>query len=54
MEKITDAQAVAIAMITFVIVYIFLAWREERINKRCDEAWKAGYEMGQSVTKGRK
>ena len=25
-----------------------------RIDKRCDEAWKAGYEMGQSIVKGRK
>lgn len=54
MENTTDTQAVALCMIAFVVTYLFFAWREERINKRCDEAWRDGYEMGQSVTKGRR
>ena len=51
MENITDQQAVAIVIFGTFAIWSFLAWREERINKRCDEAWKAGYEMGLSVTK---
>jgi uncharacterized membrane protein len=51
MENITDIQAAAIAMITFVVIYSFLAWREDRINKKTDEAWRAGYEQGQKVVK---
>ena len=51
MENITDIQAAAIAMITFVVVYSFLAWREDRLNKKMDEAWRAGYEQGMKVIK---
>jgi hypothetical protein len=49
MENITDIQAAAIAMITFVVVYSFFACREDRINKKTDEAWRAGYEQGMRV-----
>jgi uncharacterized membrane protein len=49
MENITDIQAAGIAMITFVAIYSFLAWREDRINKKTDEAWRAGYEQGMRV-----
>jgi uncharacterized membrane protein len=51
MSNITDIQAAAIAMITFVVVYSLLAWREDRINKKTDEAWRAGYEQGMKVVK---
>lgn len=51
MKNITDIQVAAIAMITFVVVYSFLAWREDRINKKMDEAWHAGYEQGMKVVK---
>jgi len=51
MENITDIQAAGIAMITFVVVYSLLAWREDRINKKTDEAWRAGYEQGMKVVK---
>jgi len=49
MENLTDIQVAAIAMITFVVVYSFFAWREDRINKKTDEAWRAGYEQGMRV-----
>jgi hypothetical protein len=49
MSNLTDIQAASIAMITFVVVYSFLAWREDRINKKTDEAWRAGYEQGTKV-----
>jgi preprotein translocase subunit YajC len=49
MSNITDIQAAAIAMIAFVVIYSFLAWREERMNKKTDEAWRAGYEQGLKV-----
>lgn len=49
MSNITDIQAVAIAMIAFVVVYSFFAWREDRLNKKMDEAWRAGYEQGMKV-----
>lgn len=49
MEHLTDIQVAAIAMITFVAIYSFLAWREERMNKKTDEAWRAGYEQGMKV-----
>lgn len=51
MINITDIQAAAIAMIAFVVVYSFFAWREDRLNKKMDEAWRAGYEQGQKVVK---
>jgi len=51
MSNITDIQAAAIAMITFVVVYSLLAWREDRINKKTDAAWRAGYEQGMKVVK---
>lgn len=51
MENITDTQAVAICMIAFAAVYCFFAWREDRMNKKMDEAWRAGYEQGQKVVK---
>lgn len=51
MENITDIQAAAIAMISFVVVYSFFAWREDRLNKKMDEAWRAGYEQGMKVVK---
>jgi uncharacterized membrane protein len=51
MENITDIQAAGIAMITFVVVYSLLAWREDRINRKTDEAWRAGYEQGSKVVK---
>lgn len=49
MSNITDTQAVAISMIAFVITYLFFAWREDRMNKKMDEAWRAGYEQGMKV-----
>lgn len=49
MSNITDIQAAALAMIAFVVVYSFLAWREDCINKKTDEAWRAGYEQGMKV-----
>ena len=49
MENITDTQAVALAMMAFVATYLFFAWREDRINKKTDEAWRAGYEQGMKV-----
>ena len=49
MEKITDIQVASIAMISFVVIYSFLAWREDRLNKKTDEAWRAGYEQGMKV-----
>jgi preprotein translocase subunit YajC len=49
MSNITDIQAAAIAMIAFVVIYSFLAWREDRMNKKTDEAWRAGYEQGLKV-----
>jgi uncharacterized membrane protein len=49
MENITDIQAAGIAMITFVVVYSLLAWREERMNKKLDEYWQSGYEQGMKV-----
>lgn len=49
MQNITDIQAASICMIAFVVVYSFLAWREERQNKKTDEAWRAGYEQGMRV-----
>jgi uncharacterized membrane protein len=49
MNNITDIQAAAIAMITFVVIYSLLAWREDRMNKKTDEAWRAGYEQGMKV-----
>jgi uncharacterized membrane protein len=49
MSNITDIQAAAIAMITFVVIYSLLAWREDRMNKKTDEAWRAGYEQGMKV-----
>jgi preprotein translocase subunit YajC len=51
MENITDTQVVALAMITFVVAYGFLAWREDRMNKKTDEAWLAGYEQGMKVVR---
>lgn len=51
MENITDIQAAAISMIAFVVVYSFFAWREDRLNKKMDEAWRAGYEQGMKVVK---
>ena len=49
MSNITDIQAAALAMIAFVVSYSFFAWREDRINKKTDEAWRAGYEQGMRV-----
>ena len=49
MSNITDTQAVAIAMISFVITYLFFAWREDCMNKKMDAAWRAGYEQGMKV-----
>jgi len=49
MNNITDIQVAAIAMISFVVIYSFLAWREDRMNKKTDEAWRAGYEQGMRV-----
>ena len=49
MNNITDIQVAAIAMISFVVIYSFLAWREDRLNKKTDEAWRAGYEQGMKV-----
>ena len=49
MKNITDIQAAAISMIAFVVVYSFFAWREDRLNKKMDEAWRAGYEQGMKV-----
>jgi uncharacterized membrane protein len=49
MSNLTDIQAAAIAMITFVIIYSLLAWREDRMNKKTDAAWRAGYEQGMKV-----
>ena len=51
MNNITDIQVAAIAMISFVVIYSFLAWREDRMNKKTDEAWRAGYEQGMKVVK---
>lgn len=51
MRNITDIQAAAISMIAFVVVYSFFAWREDRLNKKMDEAWRAGYEQGMKVIK---
>ena len=51
MENITDTQAVALAMIAFAATYLFFAWREDRMNKKTDAAWRAGYEQGQKVIK---
>jgi hypothetical protein len=49
MENITDTQVVALAMISFVVAYAFMAWREDRKNRLWDEAWRAGYEQGMKV-----
>jgi len=51
MQNITDIQAAGIAMIAFVVIYSFLAWREDRMNKKTDAAWRAGYEQGMKVVK---
>jgi hypothetical protein len=51
MQNITDIQTAGIAMITFVVVYSFMAWREDRMNKKTDAAWRAGYEQGMKVVK---
>ena len=51
MNNITDIQAAALAMIAFVVTYSFFAWREDRLNKKLDEAWRAGYEQGMKVVK---
>lgn len=49
MSNITDIQGAALAMIAFVVVYSFFAWREDRLNRKMDEAWRAGYEQGLKV-----
>ena len=51
MSNITDTQAVALAMMAFVVTYLFFAWREDRRNRLWDEAWRAGYEQGMKVVK---
>lgn len=51
MSNLSDIQAAAISMIAFVVVYSFFAWREDRLNKKMDEAWRAGYEQGMKVVK---
>ena len=51
MQNITDQQAVAIIIFGTFALWSFLAWREDRINKKMDEAWRAGYEQGQKVVK---
>lgn len=49
MSNLSDIQAAALSMIAFVATYLFFAWREDRINKKTDEAWRAGYEQGMKV-----
>jgi hypothetical protein len=51
MENITDTQAVAIIIFGTFALWAFMAWREDRINQKTDEAWRAGYEQGMKVTK---
>lgn len=49
MSNITDTQAVAIIIFGTFALWSFLAWREDRMNKKTDEAWRAGYEQGMKV-----
>jgi len=51
MENITDTQAVAIVIFGTFALWGFMAWREERMNKKTDEAWLAGYEQGVKMAK---
>jgi preprotein translocase subunit YajC len=51
MENITDTQAVAIVIFGTFAFWLFMAWREDRINKKTDEAWLAGYEQGTKVVR---
>jgi preprotein translocase subunit YajC len=51
MENITDTQAVAIIIFGTFALWAFMAWREDRINKKTDEAWLAGYEQGTKVVR---
>jgi hypothetical protein len=51
MENITDTQAVAIIIFGTFALWGFMAWREDRINKKTDEAWRAGYEQGVKMAK---
>lgn len=49
MENITDQMAVAIVIFGTFAFWLFMAWMEERKNKRWDQAWQAGYEQGMKV-----
>jgi hypothetical protein len=49
MENITDQMAVAIVIFGGLGAMALAAWREDRINKKTDEAWRAGYEQGMKV-----
>jgi hypothetical protein len=51
MSNITDQMAVAIIIFGTFGLWLFMAWIEERKNKRWDEAWRAGYEQGMKVVK---
>jgi len=51
MSNITDTQAVTIVIFGTFALWLFMAWREDRINKKTDEAWRAGYEQGVKMAK---
>jgi len=48
---VNDYMFLLLPFLSFIAFYSFMAWREDRINRLTDAAWRAGYEQGMKVSR---